>query len=300
MTAEEYKYTDDPLCIVSSVWCVRRALDVLPLKPSRNEGRGRVRGSQPVRHKPASAKPASAPKAPRESRSPKRRRPAASAEEAEQAEGADEAQAEGAEGGKEAEGSDSKKGRGRGKGRGNARGRRKATTKREDAAEDDGIAEQVEADGQEDGQSGRKGGKSRGTAGSKRSRGGGKSKGQETKDEKGALSLEEDDGDKKQAAGGKPASLEQQRKRKGDLEYENQVAMAMQVRAWLICLPHKLSSNNALVPNSIDSIDVQASKLQEDCISATMQGSSAVVSTVAGACRRRLQLLQQQGRRLQL
>ncbi|KAK9908106.1 hypothetical protein WJX75_002826 [Coccomyxa subellipsoidea] len=54
-----------------------RALDVLPLKPSRSEGRGKGRGAgQPSRHKPASAKPAGAPKAPRESRSPKRRRAA--------------------------------------------------------------------------------------------------------------------------------------------------------------------------------------------------------------------------------
>ncbi|CAL8469198.1 g8739 [Coccomyxa elongata] len=201
-----------------------RALDVLPLKPSRSEGRGRSRGGQPVRHKPASAKPASAPKAPRESRSPKRRRPAASASEAHQAEGAD--------GDKEAEGSGGKRGRGRGRGRGSAGGRRKATAAKEDTAEDDRIAEQVEADGWEEGLSGGKGGKSRGTAGTKRGqsrgRAGGKTKSQDTDDTEVVLSLTEAEGHTMQAAGGEAASSEQQKKRKGDLEYENQVAMAMQ------------------------------------------------------------------------
>ncbi|BDA45057.1 probable DNA repair protein complementing XP-C cells homolog [Coccomyxa sp. Obi] len=211
-----------------------RALDVLPLKPSRSEGRGRVRGGQPVRHKPASAKPASAPRAPRESRSPKRRRPSASTDEAHQVEGAD--------GDKEAEESGGTRGRGRG--RGSAGGRRRASAAKEDTAEDNGMAEQVEADGQEEGQSGRKGGKSR--AG--RGRGRGKSKGQDTDDEKVSLSITEDEGDKKQAA----ASLEQQKKRKGDLEYENQVAMAMQasLAAAAAAGPSAALVKTGAIPNS--------------------------------------------------
>ncbi len=194
-----------------------RALDVLPLKPSRSEGRGRGRaGGQPSRHKPASAKPASAPRAPRESRSPKRQRLAAPSEETadvdEQAAHAQDSRRSGKGRGN----------RGRGRGRGKA-----AAAAAEDEGDGDGEGREI-GDAEEDvsgkgrgvirGRGGRRGGKGR-------ERGRGQSRDSLEED---AVVLSLNDEPAKQEAMERTLS-EQQRKRKGDMEYENQLAMALQV-----------------------------------------------------------------------
>lgn len=200
-----------------------RALDVLPLKPSRSEGRGKGRGAgQPSRHKPASAKPAGAPKAPRESRSPKRRRAATPVQQpsVESADGdgeaVEEVESRGAARGR------SKRSRGRGRGRA-------AAAKEEGAEDDDCGGEGMEEGGTEGGRSGKCRGGSRGRGGRRgRGRGRGRSRGQVSHDEDVVVHFASDD----EAAKQEPLermSSEQQRKRKGDMEYENQMAMALQV-----------------------------------------------------------------------
>ena len=201
---------------------------MVPLKPSRSEGRGKGRGGgQPSRHKPASAKPAGAPKAPRESRSPKRRRAASPV---------DESSGEDAGVQKEATQAVESRGAARGRrdrGRGRDR-RRAAAAKMEDPEDVDGGEEEIREGGTEGGQSGKSRGASRGRGGRRgRGRGRGRGGGQGCHDEDVVVHFASDDGGTNKEALERAAS---ERKRKGDMEYENQLAMALQVGKQSVCL----------------------------------------------------------------
>lgn len=200
-----------------------RALDVLPLKPSRRTpGRAKSLNKKPARHKPASAKPANAPRGPVESREPLRpkKTPKRQAAPAGEAAGANQRE----------------------------QGQREAADV--DALSAESTASLAEGGGKGERSSKNAGGKGGGRAhrgGGGRSRGRGRGRGRKRgrgasrEPDEDVIVLEPDlaAGEAPQRAGERVSAFKEQatppeagapKKRRGDLEFENQLLMAMQAR----------------------------------------------------------------------